>query len=88
MGTQEWLKCRLLFGLSDTEQEEQMLHLAEVPDAKIIRGDPNAKITFLRHFDSAFPSSNSGTFIAVHKIFYTSTSGFCIMAIHISKQYF
>lgn len=33
-GTQEWLKCWLLFGLSDIKQEEQMLHMVEVPDAK------------------------------------------------------
>jgi len=55
---------------------------------KNIWGDPSAKITFLRHFDYAFPSSKFWIFIAVHKICYTCTSGFCIMAIHISKQYF
>jgi len=31
---------------------------------------------------------NSGIFIAVHKICYTCTSGFCVMANHIFKQYF
>lgn len=33
-----------------------MLHMVEVPDVKKW-GDPCAKITFLRHFDYAFPSS-------------------------------
>jgi hypothetical protein len=34
MGTQEWLKCRLMCGLSDIKHEEQMLHMVEVPDVK------------------------------------------------------
>jgi hypothetical protein len=34
MWTQKWLKCTFLFGLSGIKQEEQMLHMVEVPDVK------------------------------------------------------